>query len=230
MWARVAVGFGKGLRLCADPRYEQDYLNGVHESLIQEAILRHLQRGGVFYDVGAHIGFFSLLAARAVGEEGEVAAFEADPENAARIREHVDRNALAQVRVFPLAVWSKCCRVRFERASQFSSRNQGAVVQASDTALGAADGIEVEATTLDSYARDHRPPTVIKVDAEGGEAEVLEGAAMVFSEAKPVLLCEVHHSKDADAVENWLRQKGYTLEWLTWAPQFPRHLLARPQR
>ena len=57
----MAVGFGKGLRLCADPRYEQDYLNGVHESLIQEAILRHLERGGVFYDVGAHIGFFSRV-------------------------------------------------------------------------------------------------------------------------------------------------------------------------
>jgi FkbM family methyltransferase len=225
----VPSGFAKGLWLCADLRYEQGYLNGVHEGLIQEVILRHLQRGGVFYDVGAHIGFFSLLAARAVGEGGEVAAFEADPENAARIREHMDRNALAQVRVFPLAVWSKCCRIHFERASQFSSRNQGAAVQASDTTSG-ADGIEVGATTLDSHARDRRPPTVIKVDVEGGEAEVLEGAAMIFSEAKPVLVCEVHHSKDADALQKWLRQKGYAPEWLTWASQFPRHLLARPQR
>src|SRR5215472_6193458 len=105
-------------------------------------------------------------------------AFEADLENADRIREHAQKNALAQIQVFPLAIWSKPGRVTFLLASEFSSRNTGMVVP-SFSSQDSGGGVEVEATTLDAFVRGRRPPTLIKIDLEGGEVEALAGASCI---------------------------------------------------
>ena len=202
-------------------------MRGDHKDAVQEMLVRSLREGGIFFDVGAHIGYSSLIAARAVGPRGEVFAFEADSENARRIGEHVRRNGLSQIRVLPLAVWSRSGAVVFEQAGRQSSRNTGAVARA-EAAAANGERIEVQAVTLDDFAERHRPPTLVKVDVEGGEAEVLRGAERIFSEARPGLLCEVHHATAAEAVEGWLRRKGYALEWLEPGPSFPRHLSAWP--
>src|ERR1700688_4148156 len=60
---RVREGQGAGLRLSLDPRYEAQYAAGVHETALLECLAAHLKPGEVFYDVGAHIGYLSLLAA-----------------------------------------------------------------------------------------------------------------------------------------------------------------------
>jgi hypothetical protein len=88
--------------------------------------------------------------------------------------------------------------------------------------------IEVRAITLDSFARDHQAPRLIKIDVEGAEVQVLEGAGNVFDDAKPILICEVHNQEAATWVEGWLKQRSYVLEWLTDDIPFPRHLLALP--
>ena len=73
--------------------------------------------GACFYDVGAHIGFYSLLAARLVGQGGHVVAFEPDPANAAVLRENITRNNLGQIEVVPVALWSHCGVVAFRRSA-----------------------------------------------------------------------------------------------------------------
>src|SRR5271170_3898838 len=82
---RVRKGTGAGLRLSLDPRYEAQYAAGFHETVLLACLAAHLKPGDVLYDVGAHIGYISLVAARLVGPSGKVFAFEADPENAIRI-------------------------------------------------------------------------------------------------------------------------------------------------
>lgn len=62
-WVQVRNGLGKGLWLHFDPRYEHSYLNGAHEPEVQRLLAEWLRPGDVFYDIGAHIGFFSLIAA-----------------------------------------------------------------------------------------------------------------------------------------------------------------------
>ena len=124
---RVRKGQGAGLRLSLDPRYEAQYAAGLHETALVECLAAHLKPGEVFYDVGAHIGYISLVAARLAGPSGKVFAFEADPENAARISGHVQLNSLPQVEVVGAAVWSECKTLSFQRASDLSSKNTGAV-------------------------------------------------------------------------------------------------------
>jgi hypothetical protein len=93
-------------------------------------------------------------------------------------------------------------------------------------ARDSAEGFYLQAVTLDDFARRHGAPMLVKMDVEGGEAEVLKGALRVFSDSRPRLLCEVHHEAAARAVRDWLRERSYTFEWMEEEPTFPRHLHA----
>ena len=227
VWVIVQGGLDKGLWMRLDLRYEGSYYNADYESAVQKFLGEHLRTGDTFYEVGAHIGFLSMGAARLVGTEGEVVAFEADPENISRIEEHLLRNALPQARIVSRAVWSHAGKLRFRRASPLSSRNTGFVQEEPVPGRG-SDVIEVEGVTLDDYVRGQRPPSLIKIDVEGAELHVLKGGEGLISENKPLILCEVHSAELAAQVDKWLLEKGYSLEWFPRETQFPRHLTARP--
>ncbi len=222
----VRAGRAAGLSLLIDPRYEAEYGAGLHEKALVECLASNLRRGDVLYDVGAHIGFVSLIGARLVGLQGKVFAFEADPENSSRVLEHARTNSLPQIEVIGSAVWSECKTLLFQRASDASSRNTGAVAQPADNS-NTAEVISIPAVTLDRFAEEHRAPNVIKIDVEGVEGEVLKGAEAVFRDAKPILICEVHHAEACAAVTEWLERHDYGWEWLSEEPRFPRHLVAR---
>ncbi len=180
----------------------------------------------VFYDVGAHIGFFSLLAARLVGSEGKVFSFEAAPENANRLRENARRNGFEQITVVPTAVWKECRRIRFQCASRSSSCNTGHVVLTQATA---PELIEVEAVTLDRFAQQYSVPQVIKIDVEGAEVEVLQGAQKILA-AHPVFVCEVHSAESAIHVRKLLDMQGYRVECYEPILRYPMHLFAIPSQ
>jgi hypothetical protein len=69
---------------------------------------------------------------------------------------------------------------------------------------------------------------LIKIDVEGGENEVLLGAASLFTAHRPVLIVEVHHQQAAEKLVAWLQEFSYVGEWRIPAEQFPRHLFAWP--
>lgn len=227
LWLHVSAGSGSSVWAYLDPRFEMEYASGQYEAPVQRELLSNLRPGSVFYDVGAHIGIVSMFAAQLVGAEGAVFAFEADPENARRIEEHILRNGFNQIQLIPNAVWSSAGRLRFERASGQSSRNQGAVSTGSNPSTGST--VEVEAIALDDYAEISRPPTLIKVDVEGAEGEVLRGAERIFAAFRPVLICEVHHKRAEEEVTRWLKEKKYAFTWLENTDRFPRQLLARSE-
>lgn len=232
VWSRIPAGPARGFWLRVEPYLEDRYVTGCPEPGVQEEILRHLRPGGCFYDVGAHIGFYSLLAARLVGEEGRVVAFEPDPTNVAVLQENLTRNNLSEVEVIPAAVWNHSGHVTFQRSAAESpevSSRRGGVVGSNREAPGSGR-IEVEAVSLDEFARDHRLPTMIKIDVEGAEVQALQGARNLIAQTRPILLVEVHHQPAATFLEDQLRQNDYRIEWLTRHPKFPfpRHLLARP--
>src|SRR5579862_918889 len=104
VWIQVPAGPAEGLWLKVEPYLEARYLAGIPEPAALAAIVKHLMTGGCFYDVGAHIGFYSLLAARLVGEAGRVAAFEPDPANFEPLKENTSRNMFSQIEVIGAAV------------------------------------------------------------------------------------------------------------------------------
>ncbi len=215
VWIRIPEAEGKGLWFYVDPRFELGYLNGDHEPWLQDVLRDRLRPGDCFYDVGAHTGFFSLIAARLVGEEGIVIALEPDPDNAAVLRANLAKNQVRQVKVIEAAAWSVAGEVTFEQASRASNRTQGRVIAGVN---GGSQKITVPALCLDHlvFLRGERPPRLIKIDIEGGEWEALLGARRMLREVQPDLLCEVHDTHEIGPLQAFLAGFGYAAEH--WAP------------
>ncbi len=220
-WVQVRRGPAQGLWLRLNPRTGRNYFDGGGETEVQEALQKHLLPGMTFYDIGANIGFFSLLAARLVGERGRVVAFEADPEVAGRLREHVARNALNWIKVEQNAVWSEPRTVNFERTDPGTSPDRGlGHVVSSNT----SDTIQVDAVSLDDYTWTESSPDFLKCDAEGAEVEVFRGAARMLKEKRPGIICEMHSEENRRVLLREFVRLGYTCRSCG-----ENHVLALPQ-
>lgn len=227
VWVQVRSGAAQGIWLKLEPRVGHLYHSGRVEPEVQGVLQEHLRPGDVFYDLGANLGFYSLIAARRVGPGGKVFAFEPDPENAHRLREHAQRNHLETVVTIEAAVAASSRPLSFLRSDRRFSPDRGLGRMA-----GAEDGeaaITVEAVALDDFVRQNAPPTLIKCDVEGAEEDVLRGAEGVFRNARPMLVCEIHHQQAAEGVSAFLARHAYSFQWLERQEEFPRHLLARPK-
>jgi FkbM family methyltransferase len=221
----VETGAARGLAFLLDPRYDAKIASGEIEPELQARLPELARRGGVVWDVGAHVGFFALTLSRIVGPEGVVVAFEADYANVEALQAAMRRNQIANVEIRPVAVWSAPGMVQFERSSDVESATHGAVV---DT----GSGIAVPATSLDVEVQQRRIPDLVKIDVEGGEEQVLIGARQLLAEHRPVVVCEVHvagrgHEELLPRVRTLLEGAGYLVVELE-PGRRQVHLLATP--
>lgn len=198
-----------------------DLLLELHEPEVVEWLSTQLKKGMTFLDIGANIGFYTLLAAQRVGTSGTVVALEPDPDVVAVLRQNIDANALCNAHLVQGAAYRTCGNVRLGR-SLASSWFSGLYYEK-------ADGwIEVPAYALDSLVRELGVGRVdlVKLDVEGAEVEVLEGMHRILCEDRPKLLVELHQSSeagDAHPVTNQLKKAGYSVRLLT-----ERHVIAEP--
>jgi FkbM family methyltransferase len=166
------------------------------ETGVQEAMVRHLGRAGVFYDIGANLGFFSLLAAHLVGlEQGLVYAFEAAPDNARAIQENAELNGIRNVTVIDKAVSSRSGMGRLQVVDDQSWSKLEEYGEHPYTERV----IDVELVAIDDLLRagELSPPTVVKIDVEGAEIAVLDGMRETLERHQPAVICELHGTHDA---------------------------------
>src|SRR5215469_5968283 len=159
-WVQVQQGFAKGIWIRIDLSRERSWWAGTHEPAAQDLLRQIIAEDTVFYDVGAHIGFFSLPAARMAAR---VIAFEPDPENAERLRAHVVRNHLDhRIEVVEAALWSDTTpSITFRTGIP---RSQGGVAAENhQPVLAKGSLIQVRATKLDDFVSGGLPaPQIIK--------------------------------------------------------------------
>lgn len=201
-------------------------LLGIYELHVQRIVTDALEPGDVFFDVGAHRGYFSLLAARHVGEDGGVCAFEPLPENVERARALWARNGVSGCRLVPRAVGRSTGTRRFFRCPSDDRRGSLAGRQDSGT-------FPVETIRLDDFvASTGVRPALVKVDVEGAEVEVLAGSASLLAAPRPpVWIVEVHDPTRERQVRGMLEDAGYRVRVLP-SPRLrhrphPRHLVGR---
>jgi FkbM family methyltransferase len=183
----IRSGPASGLRLKIDPLREKFYWTGTHERAVQTALVELLHRGDIVWDVGAHIGFFTLLSARLVGPTGEVVAFEPVRGNRSRLNESLRLNGVENVVV---------------RGEAVAASNGHTVLHPHGSSLmwtlrqgnGSATNTAVHCVTLDRVSVELRSPTLIKVDAEGAELDVLRGARDLLRESRPAIVIELGDS------------------------------------
>lgn len=178
----------------------------LYERPEQRVLWRQLTAGSTFIDVGAHIGFYTLLAAKRVGPEGRVFAFEPDPDTYARLVRNVEANPELALRIhlFPFAASDSEGVAPLYR---MAPGNMGANTLA---ATGDAPAMPVETTTLDRiFSKEALDAgrVVVKMDVEGHEISALRGFRKTLSgKGKPILVVE--------AADAHLRRAGASSEQL----------------
>lgn len=206
----VSSGSLAGMQLSLDLQSEKDYWLGTYEPELQSTIEDKVSEGMVAYDIGANIGYFSLLLARKVEHTGCVFAFEALPANIQRLRTNVELNNLgSRVKIVPVAIIDR------ERSARFRIGPSGAMGKVEGSAgrerVNYGETISVEGISLDEYVykRGNPSPDVVKIDIEGGEALALSGMLRVLNEAKPIIFLEIHGPDAAEFCWNILKAAYY---------------------
>jgi len=154
------------------------------EPQVGSVICRLLQPGDVFIDVGANIGYFSLLAANLVGKSGKVIAFEPLPPLVEQIKRSADVNVHNWLTVVPKALGDRpgCMELAI---SDINIGGSSLVSADSDKRT-----VSVDVSTLDAELAAVKKVDLIKVDVEGFEYEMLQGARQVLSDFKPAVILE----------------------------------------
>ena len=220
VWAQVEAGPAQGLWLELNPRTGQNYLRGDAEITVQKILAARLRPGAVFYDLGANIGLFTLLAARLVGDSGKVFSFEPDPENAARLRRNILRNGFTNATVVESGIWSATGELNFV-VSGTASPDHG--IGKFVTAESAAAGTLIPCVSLDDFIKNAPPPDAIKCDVEGAEVEALRGGTKMLQSRHPWIICEMHSDANRRVSTELLANLGYTTTTLDGD-----HVLATP--
>lgn len=206
----VAAGDLAGWHLKLDLQSEKDYWLGTYEPDLQAAIRELVKPGMVAYDVGANVGYISLLLARAVGPDGRVFAFEPLPENQERWQENIYLNDLAgRLQLTPAAVIDRTHQVSFFIGpSDDMGKAEGSAGR--QTTQG-SQSILVAGIALDDfvYADGHLAPQVVKIDVEGGEVLALPGMRRILNQARPLVLLELHGPQAAQVAWQELSAAGY---------------------
>lgn len=156
---------------------------GVWEKEESDALRDMLAPGMTFVDIGAHVGYMSLLAARAVGPTGRGIAFEPAPGNFELLQANLARHRAAGVVAIPAAAWKETGPVTFS-LDEFNTGDHRAYARAG------AETFAVQGYAVDDVIPDDFTVDVVKVDAQGTDHLALQGMARTLARCRPVLLVE----------------------------------------
>lgn len=181
------------------------FIKGEQEPYKTEAILANFSRGEIFFDIGAHIGYFSAIAAHLNDGEGKVFSFEPRPMNAGFFRKHMKVNGFRNVVLYEAAVGNSEGDVMFDSA------------HGSATGRVTSDGdLRVKQVSIDRLISEGTlpMPTFIKIDVEGGEIEVLKGLENVITTSRPKLVVATHNPECHSFVLDFLEKHNYRYQIL----------------
>ena len=193
--AVILNGVAQGLRFNAAASHS-GFILGSHETEVQKALATVLRPGMVYFDAGANVGFFAVLAARLLGPAGRVVCFEPLPDNARQIEHNAGLNGFSNITVCRDALGGSN---RTETFCTSAEPTWGMLNSVGKAPVQSSGTIEVSVRTLDSLCGPGKLPypDLIKIDVEGAEAELLEGAAATLAASRPLLIIELHSTNEA---------------------------------
>ncbi len=185
------------------------------ESRVLKSILTP---GDVFVDIGAHVGYFSILASSLIGEKGEVFAFEPAPSMQKSFLRNLDLNKLANVHLFPYAVSNK-----FGEAVFWFNRTETGTSSLRSVKSNETEEVKVKTVILDQCLEPDVKDRVklVKIDIEGAELLALKGMRdLLTRENGPDVMCEVTDGflRDLGGSEEtllmFMKGYGYRAFWI----------------
>lgn len=199
---------------------EHGYWLGSYELRKRLAFERIIQPGAIVYDIGANVGYFSLLAALLAGPEGKVFAFEPLPRNLDYLQKHIKINKIYNIQIIKAAVSNQKGEAFFDLGPSAAMGH-----------LSESGEIKVRMVCLDQMleAGELQPPDYMKVDVEGAEYDALRGAQNLLKTYRPVLFLDTHNRNAHHLTIKLLEELGYRFEILDEKPlDETRELVAYP--
>ena len=190
------------------------YWLGSYEFQKQKMFAESAATARVIWDIGAHVGFYTLLASISLGQRGRVFAFEPSPRNLAFINDHLRLNRCSNVEVCPFAVSDRNGTMPFEEGPGSSMGR-----------IGDHGSLNVQVIALDDLvdAGAIEPPDLVKIDVEGEEVRALHGAERVLTTARPAIFLATHSPDLHRTCVEWLEARNYRL-----TPLGEDEIIARP--
>jgi len=188
---------------------------GFFDEGMTQILLEHLRPGMTFFDIGAHYGYFTVLAAHIVGESGKVHAFEPTPSTFTILKKNVaeKKNVVLNNLAVNSDSGSFFINAHEVRFSAFNSLFNPRIPK-SKVAKIKSSKILVEAVALDRYTALGGVPDFIKIDAEGSEQKILHGMEHIINKHHPIIAMEVGDweidgTVSCCEVVNSLLERGY---------------------
>lgn len=190
---RIQGGPLKNKYIFVDPAIVRAYLLGNYEPAVTHAILNYCRPGWTGMDVGAHLGYFSMLIAQTMSATGRCVVFEPHTGNANRIQQVIDKNNLQNLLLERIALGERSGVSLFAMHDNASMGRLDHLVPVADREVFSTFG-EIEVTSLDDYMDRELLEKVnfIKVDIEGAEWDFIRGAIRTIEKHHPILLVEIH--------------------------------------
>ncbi len=193
-----------------DLRYREDLgtqvlFHGGYEDREIAELCKYIPNGGTALDVGANIGLSAIEFARSVGPAGRVIAFEPHPDTAARLHLNLARNGIENVTIIQSAVGAAPGTVTFNESADATLSSATVVPR------NLVRSFEVPLTTVDmAWAEAGKPKiATLKIDVEGGELAVLQGASELLARDHPAILLEAWGADQLDPIQALLTAAGY---------------------
>ena len=184
-------------------RFSDDLYNVIpgREGDVNELILKSLNEGDVFIDVGANIGYYSILAGKIVGEKGQVIALEPIPDTVKVLDLNIKLNNLKNIRVIPKAAWSDSSLLNIYLP-------EGYYGWASPVKWHGSESFTLKAVPLDDVSKKIPAIKLLKIDVGGSEYQVLVGAKETLKKTKHVVM-EI--SENSDKIQRILKEATFKI-------------------
>ena len=171
------------------------FVRGIYDPNLIVVVNTFLKNGSVFIDVGANMGYFSLLASKTVGKNGKVFALEPSSRDFGRLQDNVKINGLQNIYPLRLAVSGKVGPIKLLVACEERSALNTTGSEFSFKGVEKVDVEEVDSTTIDRFVRKHYTNgrlDFLKLDIEGSEACALHGAINAIKKYRPAIMLGVN--------------------------------------
>jgi len=176
--AEIIMPLKNGSKLCGPAKNASFFLEiadqgGIRKTHITRIIQEYLAKGDTFVDIGAHFGYFTILASQIVGPNGKVLSFEPFPANFEYLQKNIELNNLENVSAYYRGLWDSSTK----KGILETVPNMARIVEGNDIEMIALDSLDVN-------------PKMIKMNIEGSEPFALRGMTRTLEKYKPILLLE----------------------------------------
>ena len=199
-----------GLRLAISEHTSHTYIRGTYELDMQQALDRLIRPGDICYDLGASIGYMTLVMAR---KAKRVYSFEPAPHAAKQMLANIRANHLPNIMIIRQPISDS------ERDVEFALTNNA--YGSSIARDNKWPTLKLQTTTLDRFVEDHPAPHLLKIDVEDEEVRVLQGASRLLAKQRPRICCELHSVESVHKILEILADARYSVTRLDGSPFVP---------